>query len=65
MLADVIAISTKECGKDKRYMVLDGPVQHEPLESKPYAFLVSLRDSVVSALLILLLLMQSICIVFH
>ena len=32
VLSDVIAVATKECGKDqhgnpKRYMVLDGPVQ--------------------------------------
>ena len=32
VLSDVLAISTKDCGKDqignlKRYMVLDGPVQ--------------------------------------
>ena len=25
--SDVLSIATKECGKDKRYMVLDGPVQ--------------------------------------
>ena len=34
--SDVLAIATKECGKDKRYMVLDGPVQAEPPEQKHF-----------------------------
>ena len=40
VLSDVIAVATKECGKDsqgnpKRYMVLDGPLQVDPPENKP------------------------------
>ena len=34
--SDVLSIATKECGKDKRYMVLDGPVQAEPPEQKHF-----------------------------
>ena len=39
--SDVLSISTKECGKDKRYMVLDGPVQTEPVEQKPFVQLLA------------------------
>ena len=50
VLSDVIAFSTKECGKDlqgnpKRYMVLDGPVEHKPPDSKLYTSLVAKRKS--------------------
>lgn len=40
VLSDVITVATKDCGKDpasgqpKRYMVLDGPVQHEQPDAR-------------------------------
>jgi len=49
--SDVLSISTKECGKDggggapKRYMVLDGPVQVEQTESKPFVLLLAMKKA--------------------
>jgi len=43
--SDVLSISTKECGKDKRYMVLDGPVQTEPVEQKPFVQLLAKKKA--------------------
>ena len=43
--SDVLSISTKECGKDKRYMVLDGPVQAEPVEQKPFVQLLAKKKA--------------------
>eukprot|EP00094_Tigriopus_californicus_P001926 TCALIF_01855-PA protein Name:"Similar to MED17 Mediator of RNA polymerase II transcription subunit 17 (Drosophila melanogaster)" AED:0.03 eAED:0.03 QI:5/1/0/1/1/0.5/2/0/757 len=54
VLADVITVATKECGKDpvtgnpKRYMVLDGPVQLEQGEGtgpRPYVSLLAKKKS--------------------
>merc|ERR1719228_1768689 len=49
--SDVLSIATKECGKDggggapKRYMVLDGPVQVEQTESKPFVLLLAMKKA--------------------
>jgi len=44
--SDVLAISTKECGKDRRYMVLDGPVQsNEPTEQKQFVQLLAKKKA--------------------
>ena len=43
--SDVLSISTKEHGKDKRYMVLDGPVQTEPVEQKPFVQLLAMKKA--------------------
>jgi len=43
--SDVLAISTKECGKERRYMVLDGPVQAEPAEQKPFVQLLAKKKA--------------------
>jgi len=43
--SDVLSIATKECGKDKRYMVLDGPVQTEPIEQKPFVQLLAKKKA--------------------
>jgi len=43
--SDVLAISTKECGKDRRYMVLDGPVQAEPIEQKQFVQLMAKKKA--------------------
>jgi len=43
--SDVLSISTKECGKDRRYMVLDGPVQTEPVEQKPFVQLLAKKKA--------------------
>lgn len=43
--SDVLAIATKECGKDKRYMVLDGPVQVETPEQKHYVQLLAKKKA--------------------
>ncbi len=50
VLSDVVAVSTKECGKEpsgapRRYMVLDGPVQAEEPKSKPYVSLLAKKRS--------------------
>jgi len=50
VLSDVLSISTKECGKDpsgnpRRYMVLDGPVQLEPIEQKQYVSLLAKKKA--------------------
>ncbi len=50
VLSDVITVATRECGKDpagnpKRYMVLDGPVQYEPPESKVHVSLLAKKKS--------------------
>ena len=44
--SDVLAIATKECGKDKRYMVLDGPVQAEQPEQKHFVQLLAKKKAV-------------------
>ena len=60
VLSDVIAVSTKECGKDpatgapRRYMVLDGPVQHEKPEPRPYVSLLAKKRSLEAPARILL-----------
>jgi len=43
--SDVLSIATKECGKDRRYMVLDGPVQTEPIEQKPFVQLLAKKKA--------------------
>lgn len=51
VLQDVISVCTNEGGKDpvtgqpKRYMILDGPVHKEPVESKPLVSLLSKKKS--------------------
>lgn len=50
VLADVIAVSTKECGKEennqpKRYMVLDGPVKADQPDSKPLVQMLAKKKS--------------------
>ena len=45
MASDVLSISTKECGKDRRYMVLDGPVQTEQQEQKPFVQLLAKKKA--------------------
>ena len=60
VLHDVITISTKDCGKDpasgapKRYMVLDGPVQYDAPDSRPYVTLLAKRKSLDATTKILL-----------
>ena len=60
VLHDVITISTKDCGKDpvsgapKRYMVLDGPVQYDSPETRPYVTLIAKRKSLDATTKILL-----------
>lgn len=51
VLQDVISVCTNEGGKDpvtgqpKRYMILDGPIHKEPVESKPLVSLLSKKKS--------------------
>jgi len=50
VVSDVLTIATKECGKDpggnpKRYMVLDGPVQADQVEQKPFVQLLAMKRS--------------------
>lgn len=51
VLQDVINVCTNEGGKDpvtgqaKRYMILDGPIHKEPVESKPLVSLLSKKKS--------------------
>ena len=60
VLHDVITISTKDCGKDpvsgapKRYMVLDGPVQYDPPDTRPYVTLLAKKKSLDATTKILL-----------
>jgi len=48
--SDVLTIASKECGKDgagnaKRYMVLDGPVQADNVEQKPFVQLQAMKKA--------------------
>jgi len=48
--SDVLTIATKECGKDpggnpKRYMVLDGPVQADTVDQKPFVQLLAMKKA--------------------
>jgi len=49
--SDVLSISTKKCGElpsgggDRRYMVLDGPVQAEPPEQRPFVQLLAKKKA--------------------
>jgi len=49
--SDVLSIATKDCGKDqasgnpRRYMVLDGPVQVEQHEPKPFVLLLAMKKA--------------------
>merc|ERR1719348_321221 len=43
--SDVLSIATKESGKDRRYMVLDGPVQTEQTEQKPFVQLLAKKKA--------------------
>ena len=43
--SDVLAIASKECGKDKRYMALDGPVQAEDPEPKHFVQLIAKKKA--------------------
>jgi len=43
--SDVLSIATKECGKDKRYMVLDGPVQADPPDQKHFVQLLAKKKA--------------------
>jgi len=43
--SDVLSIATKECGKDRRYMVLDGPVQSESIEQKHFCQLLAKKKA--------------------
>ena len=51
VLADVVSIATKDCGKDantgqpKRYMVLDGPVQADAHENRPFVTALAKKKS--------------------
>lgn len=59
VMSDVLSISTKDCGKDpsggpRRYMVLDGPVQLEPIEQKQYVSLLAKKRALEAPTKILL-----------
>ena len=51
VLSDVLAIATKECGRDpntnapKRYMMLDGPTAADKIEQKPYVSLLAKKKA--------------------
>lgn len=50
VMSDVLSIATKDCGKEqngapRRYMVLDGPVQAEPVEQKLYVTLLAKKKA--------------------